>query len=243
MPMKRSCLYLFSAAGVLLLGVSGYAQTTITSVPFTISAPGKYVLVQDISLNRGAVAITVTASNVTIDLGGYTLSAGNVPNQHTGISASGVSNLVIQNGSISQFQGGGGISISGGSGPLLTSVEVDSFGNSGVTLQNCTNSVISSCQVTKNFLTRSSASWGIGFFACQGVQVVKDSVSSYLSGGGGGAVGKGISSDGTNYFADDYISSCIVGISMSSTDKYRTITTSNCITGIVGGIDVDDRSN
>jgi hypothetical protein len=103
--------------------------------------------------------------------------------------------------------------------------------------------VISSCQVTKNFLTRSSDSWGIGLFGCQGVQVVKNQVSSYLSGGGGGADGKGISSDGTNYFADDYISSCIVGISMSSTDKYRSITTSNCITGIVGGIDVDDRSN
>lgn len=86
------------------------------SVPFTISAPGKYVLVEDVSLQRGTVAITVTASNVTIDLGGYTLSDGSVPNQHTGISASGVNNLVIQNGSISQFQGGGGISISGGLG-------------------------------------------------------------------------------------------------------------------------------
>jgi hypothetical protein len=67
-------------------------------------------------LERGTVAITVTASNVTIDLGGYTLSDGSVPNQHTGISASDVNNLVIQNGSISQFQGGGGISIRGGLG-------------------------------------------------------------------------------------------------------------------------------
>jgi parallel beta-helix repeat protein len=152
--------------------------------------------------------------------------------------------LVIQNGTISQFQGAAGIQISSGSHHVLQNLQVLSFGNAGITLTSCTNCLITNCEVSKNFLTRSSNSWGIGIFNGTGNRVVNDSVSSILTGGGGGAVGTGIlSQDGTNYFESDYIASCITGISMSATDKYRAITTSNCPTPIRGGIDVDDVSN
>ena len=129
--MKLHIVSPFIAAGVSLFAVVGYSQTTITSVPTTISTSGKYVLKSDLTLNGGSTAITVTASDVTINLEGFTLVDGSVPNQHTGISADGVDNLVIENGTISQFQGGGGILISSGSGHLLQNLEVDSWGIPG----------------------------------------------------------------------------------------------------------------
>ncbi len=232
------------AAGVSLFTIAGYSQTTITSVPTTISMPGKYILKKDLTLNSGSPAITVTASDVTIDLNGFTLSDGSVPNQHIGVSADGVDNLVIQNGTISQFQGAASIQISSGSGHVLQNLQVLSFGNAGITLTSCNACMIANSGVSKNFLTRSSNSWGIGIFSGTGNRVTNNSVSSVLTGGGGGAVGTGIlSQGGTNYFESDYIASCITGIAMSNTDKYRAITTSNCNTRITGGIDVDDVSN
>jgi hypothetical protein len=232
------------AAGVSLFTIAGYSQTTITSVPITISTPGKYVLKKDLTLNSGGTAITVTASNVTINLNGFTLIDGPVPNQNIGVNADGVDNLIIQNGTISQFQGAAGIQISSGSGHMLQNLQVQSFGNAGITLTGCNACTIATCEVSKNFLTRSSNSWGIGIFNGTGNRVTNSSVSSVLTGGGGGAVGTGIlSQGGTNYFDTDYIASCITGIAMSATDKYRAITTSNCKTAITGGIDVDDVSN
>ena len=37
------------AAGLMLLSVAGYGQTPITSVPYTISAPGKYILANNLT--------------------------------------------------------------------------------------------------------------------------------------------------------------------------------------------------
>ena len=49
----------------------------ITSVPYTISSPGQYILKSDLKLSHagtsGATAIGVQANNVRIDLAGYTL--------------------------------------------------------------------------------------------------------------------------------------------------------------------------
>jgi hypothetical protein len=47
----------------------------------------------------------------------------------------------------------------------------------------------------------------------------------------------------SNYFEDDYIADCTTGIVMGAVDKYRGITTANCATGIVGGINVGGVSN
>jgi hypothetical protein len=50
----------------------GPAQTVITSLPYTISTAGVYVLNQPLSYPSGTGnAITVKASNVTISLNGY----------------------------------------------------------------------------------------------------------------------------------------------------------------------------
>jgi hypothetical protein len=95
--------------------MSGYAQT-IDAVPFVITKPGTYTLAKDLTLHsvRGpgaTTAMTVEASNVVIDLGGFTLFGYKTPsggvtdgisNVATGISPS-ITNLTIQNGTITGF--------------------------------------------------------------------------------------------------------------------------------------------
>lgn len=110
--------------------------TAITSVPFTISAGGSYCLTGDLiasSTFTSGTAITVTADNVTVDLGGYTLS--NLPagtgTKAIGIEAVAQNNITVQNGTVRGFYVG--IQLSGvsgtsanSSGHLVQSVRADS---------------------------------------------------------------------------------------------------------------------
>src|SRR5688572_3000664 len=51
--------------------------TPISSLPFTINAPGNYYVTRDLTANgAGADGITINTSNVTIDLGGFALHGG-----------------------------------------------------------------------------------------------------------------------------------------------------------------------
>jgi hypothetical protein len=74
-----------------ILAMSGYA-TTIESVPFTITKTGTYTLDGNLTLSgTNATAITVNASNVVIDLTGFTLKngSGDVNGDNIGISLNG----------------------------------------------------------------------------------------------------------------------------------------------------------
>src|ERR1700730_17745941 len=48
--------------------------------------------------------------------------------------------------------------------------------------------------------------------------------------------------DQSNYYENDYIASFIIGLSMSPRGGCCNLTTSLCRTGIIGGIDVDNKS-
>lgn len=98
--------------------------TAITSVPFTISAGGSYCLTSDLiapSTFTSGTAITVAADNVTVDLGGYTLS--NLPaglaTKAIGILALTQNNVTVQNGTVRGFYIG--IQLSGVSGTAANS--------------------------------------------------------------------------------------------------------------------------
>jgi parallel beta-helix repeat protein len=73
----------------------------ITSVPYTISASGSYYLTKDMNMTSVGTAIDISASNVTIDLCGYSLIG---PNNGIGIYC-GISNqnVEIRNGTIRNF--------------------------------------------------------------------------------------------------------------------------------------------
>jgi hypothetical protein len=74
--------------------------TKITSLPYTINTPGAYYLASNLSSSNDG--ITITASNVTLDLMGFTITTG----VFKGISLFNVANVEIRNGTVN---GGYGI--------------------------------------------------------------------------------------------------------------------------------------
>src|SRR4051794_2697788 len=95
-----------AVASCALVGTAA-AQTVIPSVPFTISAPGVYVLEKDLVTNRPETSIVVNASNVTIDFQGHSITStqgASSLNAH-GIYAKDRANLQIRNGRLNGFYG------------------------------------------------------------------------------------------------------------------------------------------
>ena len=71
-------LYLLSPAAALADGdiyVGGPYGTKITSLPYTISAPGFYYLGGNLTYAGDSSAITINADNVTLDLMGFALTS------------------------------------------------------------------------------------------------------------------------------------------------------------------------
>src|SRR5215469_5292318 len=108
--MKALLLTLGAAA---LTASLGWSQTyQINTLPYTISVPGDYILERNLTSNAPTL-ITITASDVTLDLNGHTLSS---TSSKYAIYLGGVQNVVIKNGSIhnpvnplSPQQGGVGV--------------------------------------------------------------------------------------------------------------------------------------
>src|SRR5258708_33343547 len=98
----------FQAIALCVAAIGSYGQTTISSLPFTITQSGTYTFskVLNFSSVGGGLAITIAASNVVIDLKGYELKA-NPTGAGRGIESSNrFVNLIIRNGTISGFQFG-----------------------------------------------------------------------------------------------------------------------------------------
>jgi parallel beta-helix repeat protein len=99
----------WAALGVLLgLGAAAgaaEAQTLIQSCPYTILAPGTYVLARDLICPDPAIAIA--ADNVRLDLGGRTLTS-TAAGTGTGVRAEGseedpITGLRVENGTVTGF--------------------------------------------------------------------------------------------------------------------------------------------
>ncbi len=108
MSVKR----LFILAG--LCAAASFAQTAeqqrtvITGLPYTIQNSGYYYLASNLSANV-AQGITIKTSNVTLDLGGYTIAQSGPLAKAIGIDISGANkkNIVIRNGSLRGWTGSG----------------------------------------------------------------------------------------------------------------------------------------
>lgn len=75
-------------------------RTPICSAPYTISQPGSYYLTANLTVSYGN-AITITASGVTLDLRGFTISSTAASADGTAISLfDSLTNIAIFNGSI-----------------------------------------------------------------------------------------------------------------------------------------------
>jgi hypothetical protein len=235
---------LFIGEGILST-VTGVSQTIpVTSAPFTASQPGKYILQNNLTV-QGGTAITVSSFSVNIDLNGFTITTNAVPNQDVGINVDGpgISGVVIQNGEIRGFSRGitvGG-TVFGASGVIIENVRVVAQ-DVGLALRRSRNGVIRNCEISKvDALSRFSSNAGIHFIGGVGNRVVNTTVS----GSANHLFPVGVLSEESNgnYFEDDYFVRCSTAMSLSPSDKYRSISTTDCPGGIQGGIDVDGASN
>jgi hypothetical protein len=131
-------------------------RTPISSAPITITAPGSYYLITNLTISSNT-AISVSANNVTLDLNGFTIfSTENPAASSVGISLNAGTNISIFHGFISggviinggTYGGSGfanGISASNAVNVRVSGVSVCGCLDSGVYLGD--NSVVESCTV------------------------------------------------------------------------------------------------
>jgi Periplasmic copper-binding protein (NosD) len=104
MMKKLTSTLLFFFAFIILSSNSAFADTRIPiSAPTNITTPGSYVLTNDI-VATGYFGLRISASDVTIDFNGYTLSYGGVQSFVDGIGIDpSTNNIQILNGTVKSF--------------------------------------------------------------------------------------------------------------------------------------------
>jgi len=154
------------------------------SLPFTISQPGTYILTsgfQGIAVSNG---ITISSSNVTLDLGGYEIIG--VPGSLSGITSFGtVENIEIRNGIVRSWAGNG-IDIAQAKNSRI--IGVRAFNNTGIGILVGPGSHIKDCVATMN--------QNDGFFAGNG-SIVTD-CTAYLNFDDGFTSNPGVTFRGTS---------------------------------------------
>jgi nitrous oxidase accessory protein NosD len=211
-----------------MLTMSASAKTIIESVPFTITKAGTYVLDGDLTLSgTNQTGITVNASNVVIDLAGFTLTTSDTTLANFGITVSSTAtNVTIQNGTITGF--GAGVRLLGAQ-ELAQNLRLLSAGTGVYAASSCTASVVQNC-----FIAGPGNNNGVLLDGCRDVVVKNNQILFEVTGG---------NSAGNNSFIANYIGNCQVGLSMSATDKYQANVTNTCETPFVGGTAVGDENN
>jgi hypothetical protein len=111
--MKKHLLFPVLAAGLTLLSVAGakafetaqgVVATPITGLPFVISTSGNYYLPANLVFSSPVgAAITITASEVYLDLNGRTLSSSVDTGFNVGVFVFNQVDVTIQNGDIDGF--------------------------------------------------------------------------------------------------------------------------------------------
>ena len=154
---RRHLFTLLPLALLLASAAVSFAQTVITSLPYTITAKGLYVLNGDLSSSQTSGSlITVAASNVTIDLQGHYLSGpASYGSSYTNDSFYGVypyerANVTIRNGTISHCRDGNYLTGNGNDnttnnlGQILDSLRVNHC-VVGILLEHAPGSRVTNC--------------------------------------------------------------------------------------------------
>jgi hypothetical protein len=149
--MKKISLVIAS----VMLASMGYAdgQINIAYTPYTISTPGSYIVVHDLTTGQNLNAISINTSNVTIDLNGHTLyGAGSaVGTSGTGILdivAAGANNVDVFNGTVRDFRFAG-ISLYGNN-VQVSRIRAYGNGGSGIIVQGSYGGNIWDCTCEYN---------------------------------------------------------------------------------------------
>jgi len=150
MKRKPSAAVFFAVVTMLGFGASAGAvgpiqinQVTVLAAggfPYKIKTSGSYILTSNLTNSKSTNAINVAAAQVTIDLNGFViLGPGSSVTTVTGIDASGLIGVTVENGTVSEF--GTGINV--GSFGIVKNLHADyngigiGVGNSNL-VQGCT---------------------------------------------------------------------------------------------------------
>jgi hypothetical protein len=154
-----------SAAGEKRIPLSGVT---------VISQPGSFYLTKNINAPAGTSGLQIAASDVTIDLNGFSIIGQGTSGTPAGIAVQGTrSNICVKNGTITGFHGRG---ISGDiSNSRFEKLIIN--GNHGYGLNLTDNNEVSDCVITNNSL--------VGINMGSGCRVVQ----SIVSANGGGIFG------------------------------------------------------
>ena len=85
-------------------GVRG-PGTPISSLPFVITQPGYYYLTRNLTGGAGQNGISISTSNVTVDLGGFLLLGGSSPGDGVLVTG-GFRNITLRNGAVRSWTDG-----------------------------------------------------------------------------------------------------------------------------------------
>jgi hypothetical protein len=133
-----------------------------TAAGYTISSSGLYILSDNVTASAApAAAITITSSNVVLDLNNKTISGFSVANI-IGIQIAGnIGNVIIKNGVIANV-GLGVVSVSAPASDIsIENVSVERYANEGIEMMNVQGITISDCVLSGSSL---SSGFGIDLF-------------------------------------------------------------------------------
>ncbi len=229
----RTCLL-----ALVFATASASAQTVISSVPYTITASGQYVVDRNlIGASANVDLITVNAPNVLIDLGGFFVSGpGNTPTSTKAcIRTNGGSNIVIRNGTLANM--GYGISFDGSStnninhlAEFLNFTRCYIYGvyfasdSAGSQIRDSVYSQIGNTSTNTN---------AAAIYTFDGVRVERCVIAG-VTAATVGTSSRGIDGGGGSFYINNTISNCTTGILRG---KYRDNLTSNCTTPFSSGVD------
>ena len=225
---------LASLAVLLCAPAATRAQTVISSLPYTITVSGNYVLSGDLaSTQTSGNLIEIDASNVTLDMQDYYISGGSGT---TGIYAYEQGKLTIRNGTISKCDYGIVIQ---GNGTATTNNTVNQIDNIrvrgcsiiGIDLEESPSSRITNCQLAQ--IGNSSVSGPIGINVNGPAVTVQGNSVSVLT-GASGAPTYCIFVDPGTFVRGNQVSGATFGVQGGI---YQLNLADNCTTPFDGGVD------
>lgn len=223
------------AVALALLSVASYGQTLISSVPYTITSPGTYVLANNLPYaSATGAAITINSANVILNFSGHFLASTAASPSNSGVSVNQVPNVTIENGTLDGFHFG--INFPNGSG-------VDN--NTGHIVENMriTHSTFgiyvyyaSGCLVQNNYINGFNTNYPVGIYFAQGGgnQIIRNRVLNCY---------EGIAAFSNDSLESNFVYGCVFGMDMDYSDKYRFNTTINCATPFSLGTPLTDDNN
>jgi hypothetical protein len=211
-----------------IFAISGYA-TDIVELPYRISASGYYKLTRDVDFaGVEGYGITVSASDVVLDLNGFTIKSDLGTAAGIG-TTSDARNVTIENGAITGFTSGHGLDLNS---PEILVQNLRLIHNlSGIFAIGSNFDTIQDCFIVGR---GAMSDYGVFIISCTGIVVKNNQIAS---------ANTGCSSNGGNSFIANQIASCSVGLELGTGDKYQGIVTNGCTTPFSGGTAVGDGNN